>query len=349
VLAAVGVCGCGTGKTLQVTKIDLVALPPANVAVYMKVSREDGQPVTLSATDFNVYEDGKAVKKARRALLPPQMAVDRFVLLLVDLSGPLVDSEYLPALHDAIVSTTGRLGNGVHVGVGAFDGDGVKIFVPFDAVVRGKGFAELRKFRPANRTVDLWGAFITGLDQLREVSRQSPLAHRETTLVVVTDRRDKAGRHSADEVAARVDKARGDVYVIGLGDGVDREALEPIGRSGAWFVGQPRDLEKPFANLADRIESRLAQDYVFAYCSPKRDSRKSGKHTLEIRIKSHRWVGSLEESFSARGFDRDACDPAEPISFSPAGDPGDKPRREGNPRTAESRRAAIGGDAVPKL
>ncbi|MEO8214028.1 MAG: hypothetical protein ABI560_12580, partial [Myxococcales bacterium] len=50
---------CATGRPLEVKKVDAVAQPPSNVAVYMKITRDDGQPVSLVAADFKVFEDGK--------------------------------------------------------------------------------------------------------------------------------------------------------------------------------------------------------------------------------------------------------------------------------------------------
>jgi hypothetical protein len=317
-------CGCSTSKALQIRTIDVVTGPPANIAIYMKVSREDGLPVMLEATNFTVYEDGKAMKGVRRALLPPQSAVDRFILVLVDLSGPLADSEYLPSLHDELAVLAARIGKEARLGLGAFDGDGVKFFLELDDRDRARGLAAMRKFRPANRNVDLRGAFTSGLDKLEEASRQSSVAHRETTLVLVTDRRDKAGRQSRDEVESRLRRSKTDVYVIGIGNATDHDELESLGRSGALFVDQPRDLQRPFVDLADKLESKLAQDYVFAYCSPKREQKKSAKHALQIRIQSHRFQGALEHSFSAKGFGRESCDPNARVSFPVTGGAGGK-------------------------
>jgi hypothetical protein len=76
---AVAAAGCATGKKLDVKKIDASVQKPANVALYIQVSRETGEPVALVTGDFAVYEDGKVVtaKKAARALLPVRHAVDR--------------------------------------------------------------------------------------------------------------------------------------------------------------------------------------------------------------------------------------------------------------------------------
>ena len=92
--------GCGSG-TLKVTKLAASAQRPANIAVYLNVKDKSGQPVGgLNPENFRIYEDGKLISesKAKRALLDPGMVGAHYALLLVDLSGPLVDSEYLPDL-----------------------------------------------------------------------------------------------------------------------------------------------------------------------------------------------------------------------------------------------------------
>jgi hypothetical protein len=302
-----------------VQKIEVVTMPPANVALYMKISRDDGQPLALKASDFNVYEDGKPVKKAKRALLPPQSAVDRLILVLVDLSGPLVDSEYLSSLHDAVRTLVERVDDDARIAVGGFDGDGANLFVGFDDDDPGPGLAAMQKFRTKNRGVDLWGAFLTGLDRLEAAAKQSPLPHQEMTLVVVTDRRDKAGRHSKEDVQARVQRSRADVYAIGIGDAVGTEELEAVGKSGALFAEKPRELEQPLVDVAEKIESKFGQDYVFSYCSSKREGHKPGnaslKHAVEIRIESAHFRGTTEHEFSAKGFGKGTCDPSIDIPF----------------------------------
>jgi hypothetical protein len=316
-LSGGGLGACATGQPLEVKKVDAVAQPPSNVAVYMKITREDGQPVSLVANDFKVYEDGKQLpaKKVKRALLPVQYAVDRFVFVVVDLSGPLVDSEYLSTLQDAVASLADRIGKEARMGLSAFDGDGLVPFVRFDDTDAKAGVAAMRKFRPRSRNIDLWGTFITALDDLDTAKKESTAPHQQATLILMTDRRDKAGRHSRDEALARIQRSSADVYVIGIGDGIDREELEPLGKTAALFAAEPRELGKPFVDLADRIESQLGQDYLFSYCSAQKPGKKSEKHEVELRIATSQWHGSVEHEFSTKSFTRESCDAAAKPEF----------------------------------
>jgi hypothetical protein len=346
-VAALGASGCATGQQLDVKKVDAVVQPPSNVALYLRITRQDGQPVTLLANDFKVYEDGKQVpsKKMKRALLPVKYAVDRYVLVLVDLSGPLVDSEYLSTLQDAASSLAERVGKDAHMGLSAFDGDGIVPFIQFDDAERKAGLAAMRKFRPRSRNIDLWGTFISALDGLDEATKGSPAPHQQATLVLVTDRRDKAGRHSQAEALARVQKSKADVFVIGIGDAINREELEPLGKTGALFADEARELQKPFVDLADRIEAQLGQDYLFSYCSPQKAGKKAGKHTVELRIATAQWHASVEHEFSTRGFTKEACDPEAKPEFKMA------TKDSGGSGTAQAKAedSAEGDEATPKV
>src|SRR6187551_414066 len=110
--AAAAGCGSSSGN-LKVTKISAAAAQPANVAVYLDVKDKAGRPIPgLAEKNFRVYEDGKLVttSKAKRALLEPKQFDTRYVLLLVDMSGPIVDSEDLPELANAITGFVDHVG-----------------------------------------------------------------------------------------------------------------------------------------------------------------------------------------------------------------------------------------------
>ncbi|HEX2658502.1 MAG TPA: hypothetical protein VHU40_09525, partial [Polyangia bacterium] len=196
---------CGSATSLQVKKVAATVEPPSNVAIQLKVTAEqdpeEAKPITLLATDFNVYEDGKQIpsKKLRRALLPIGYVIDRYVMVVVDLSGPLVDSEYLSTLQDVVASFTERMARGGHVALAVFDGDGLKPFVNFKDNELRPGLSAMRKFRPHNRTIDLYGTFMDALDALDEAGKASTAREKATALVFMTDRRDKAGKHTLDE------------------------------------------------------------------------------------------------------------------------------------------------------
>jgi hypothetical protein len=339
---AVGACGSTT--SLQIKKVAAVAEAPSNVAMQLKVTAEDaeeGKQVTLLATDFNVYEDGKQIpsKKLKRALLPIGYVIDRYVMVVVDLSGPLVDSEYLSTLQDTVASFAERVARGGHVALAVFDGDGLKPFVTFKDNELRPGLSAMRKFRPHNRNIDLYGTFMAALDALDEAGNASTAPQKTTTLVFMTDRRDKAGKHTLDEANTRLQASPANVYVLGIGDSINREELARLGKPDAFFVEKQRDLGKPFDDAATKIEAFRSQDYLFAYCSLVKPGRKPAKHTVEVRISNKQFKGSVEHEFSARAFTKDACDPRRKPDFTAV-----QPDDAG----AESEAASEDGDEKPR-
>lgn len=316
----VGGLGCASTPTLQIKVVDAAVAPSANVALHLKVTRPDGEPVTLEATDFKVLEDGKPIpgKKLRRALLPTTSVVDRYLLIAVDLSGPIVDSEYLSTLHDAIASLVERVGKDTHLAVQVFDGDGLKPFVKFEDADQKAGLAGMRRFRPHNRTVDLWGSYVAALEALEEAAGHATAPEHTAQLVFLTDRRDKAGKHTLDEAKEKLKASQADSFVIGLGDAIDQVELRQLGRPEAFFADKFKDLRKPLNQVADRIEAKHDEDLVFAYCSvqkPGKDGKKS-KHTVELRIETKEVHGDVEHEFSSAVFERAACDPRQKPDFS---------------------------------
>lgn len=322
-LTAVSLLGgaCASGQALEIQKVDAVAQPPANIALYLKITRKDGQPVTLLPADFKVYEDGKQIpaKKVKRALLPVKYAVDRYVMVVVDLSGPLVDSEYLSTFQDAVATLAERVDKDARMALSGFDGEGLVSFVGLEGGDARAGLAAMRKFRPRSRNIDLWGSFMTAIEQLDDAIARSGVPHQKAIVVLVTDRKDKAGRHTAEDVLARVKKTKADVYVVGIGDGIDREALEPLGKTAALFAAEPRELDKPFLDIAERVEAQMGEDYLFAYCSLQKASKKSGEHTAEVRIETKRWHGSVEHEFTTKAFTTEPCDPQARPQFKSTG------------------------------
>jgi len=314
----VGGLGCASTPTLQMKVVDAAVAPPANVALHLKVTRPDGEPVALEATDFKVLEDGKPIpgKKLKRALLPTTAVVERYVLIAVDLSGPIIDSEYLSTLHDAIGNLVERVGKDTHLSVQAFDGDGLKAFVNFEDADQKAGLSGLRKFRPKNRTVDLWGSYLAALEALDEAASHATAPEHTAQLVFVTDRRDKAAKHTLDEAKEKLRASKSSSFVIGLGDAIDQPELRQLARPDAFFADKFKDLRKPLEQTADRIEATHDEDLVFAYCSLQKPGKK-GKHTVELRVETKEVHGAVEHEFTSAAFERGAaCDPRQKPDFS---------------------------------
>jgi hypothetical protein len=306
----------GCGGSLKVTKLAASATRPANIAVYLSVMDKSGEPVGgLAPANFRVYEDGKLISetKGKRALLDPGVVGVHFALLLVDLSGPLVDSEYLPDLASSVGSFVDKVGAAQEVAVSAFDGsEEVAPFMGFGATSDTSKLVEgVRKFRPRNRTTNLNGAVFQGLGALKEEMDKSTAAQKSGSLVVFTDRGDLSHSVNAQVLEQALKDSPVDVYVIGVGEKVSKVELGAIGHSGIFISNDPKALKKGFDQVITKLSSASDGRYVFSYCSPKR----KGDHELKLEVAVPGDSGSLSHHFNASGF-KSGCSPKKKPTFS---------------------------------
>lgn len=306
----------GCGGTLKVTKLGASARRPANIAVYLSVNDKQGQPVGgLSVDNFRVYEDKKLISasKGKRALLDTGIASARFTLMLVDLSGPMVDSEYLPDLAKAIGGFVDKVGASQSVAVSAFDGsDEIAPLFGFGAHTdSGKVVAAVRKYRPKNRNTNLNGAVFQGLGAVKEQLDKATTTEKGGALVVFTDRGDLAHSVNAAVLEQALKDTPVDVYVIAVGEKVSRPEVAAIGHSGIFLSNDPKAFKGGFEQVGAKLAAASDGRYIFSYCTPKR----KGDHKLRLEIAVPGDTGDLTYEFSADSF-KAGCSPKKRPSFS---------------------------------
>lgn len=301
---------CGGSGSLKVTKISVATQRPGNIALYLDV-RDKGKPVAgLEEKDFRVFEDGKLVppKKGKRVLLEPDVLSVHFTLVLVDLSGPIADSEYLADLAAVVAKFSQRLSEHHTIAVSAFDGnDEVAPFLGFGAGPEQlKKLAEgLSKFRPRNRSSNLYGAVFQGLHTLEEQMANSALPDKAATLIVFTDRTDLSHTVGVEQVRQKVKDSPAEVYIIGVGEKINRPDLMALGRTGIFLSNEPRDFKKGFDEIGQKMITIGEGRYVLSFCSTK----KKGNHKLEIEVVAPNDSGKVTHKFKADGFRPNSCSP----------------------------------------
>jgi len=308
-VCALAGAGCASGGGLQVTKIAATADQPANVAVYMDVKDKLGRPIpNLQEKNFRVYEDGKLVttSKAKRTLLEPKLVDKRYVLLLVDMSGPIADSEDLPDLANAVAGFIDHVGATHDIAVGAFDGnDEVVPFLGYQGTAETKKVVDaLRKFRPRSRNANLNGAVYQGLHSLRDRLNEASDAQKSAILVIFTDRGELAHSVSPETLKTGLKETPAQIYVIGTGEQLHRQELTALGRSGTFLSNNPKAYKEGFKEMAERLTADADGRYVFSYCSPKR----KGSHRVEVEAVTTKDRGRLTFKFNADGF-TSGCSP----------------------------------------
>ena len=308
-VAAVGFAGCG----LKLQLVDASVRKPSNVAVYFTVDTHGGEPVAdLTPQDFRIYEDGQPVSilESKQTILQEQVAAIHYTLLLVDMSGSVVDSGDMPALIQAAQSFADRVGPYQKVAVYTFDGSPhLTPLVGFGGNARG-GVSALATRRPRDPSTNLNGGVIEGVRVLQQQMDHAPVPLRFGTLVVFTDGTDRAHRASPEDVGKALDGAGFETYVIGVGQEVDSRQLSKIGRSGTFASQNKGDVQKGFDEIAARIEAASKRYYLLSYCSPSR----AGAHDVQVEANARGSSGRLQYRFEANGFGPN-CDPNQRPSF----------------------------------
>jgi hypothetical protein len=322
VMLAAAALGCATpgNGDLKVKLLDSATDEPANVFVYFSVDAKTGQPIPdLQSSSFKVYEDGKLIpeKKGRRVLVAPRVVEARFTLVLVDMSGPVVDTEYLPEVVSSLIRMSERLGRIHHqFAVSVFDGgDQLAPILGFGGKDAREALDGMRQYRPQNRTSNLNAAVMQGIQELEKQMAAATAPHKFGNLVLYTDRADLAHKVSPQDLNAALDRTPADVYVVAAGPGVKREELSAIARTAGFYSSEPKDIAKGFTETIRRIEVASAGRYLISYCTPKR----KGEHRLEIVVVTEGDSGKLGRRYSAVGF-KDGCTPKRIPVFEPKDD-----------------------------
>jgi hypothetical protein len=304
-LAASALAGCAStaqNGNLQVKMLAATSQTPSNVAVNLSIGTKSGEPLTgLKPENFRIFEDGKLVPedKAKRMLLDPKVAEAYFTVLLIDLSGPIAESQDFPELVRQVGDFMDALRETHTLTVSIFDGreDLRTILEPDETNIKA-ALDRLRRYRPEERKGNLNGAVLKGLAILDRQLAKSTAAHSSSNLVVFTDRGDVAAKVPEEELEVALDKTPADVYVIGVGPGIKKPELGKIARTDAFYSTDPKEMGTGFTHLSKHLAVASEGHYVLSYCSPKR----KGGHDLEIEISTEKEHGLIKHHYSADGF-----------------------------------------------
>lgn len=303
--------------TLSMRLINSSVQKPSNVALYFAVETPQGDPVAgLSAETFKIYEDGQLISpyESKQTILNPDVAVAHHVLLLLDLSGSIVESGSLNSLLEAATKFAGRLTDKRNVGIFGFDGS--KRLIPVCNFTKDpdsirSALAKLSEHKVKDPSTNLNGAVVHSIDKLEKQLSSTNHPLRFATLVVFTDGTDRARRVTKERMFERMDESSVNVFVIGLGAEVDHKQLSKIGSAGFVKADEQENITTAFEEVAERIEANGKKFYLLSYCSPAR----AGEHELTISVQHGKLKGSVTKKFNARGF-RPGCDPSRKPSFS---------------------------------
>lgn len=304
-LGLASLTGCGLFRHVSVEPIATAAQRPSNVGAYIAVSDGD-QPLTeLEPSNFTVYENEQLVspEQTQLTLLDRNLVAAHHTVLLVDMSQAQ-DPASRTIAAKAALGFVQKLVSLEPVSVYAFDGG--TTLVQIASVARGSAppsMAALESFSPRDKSRNLNGAIIAGLEKLDAALSQSGKPIRVGTLVVFASGPDVAGRVDADKTHDVVWNSEHDVIGVAVGLGKETDNLETLARGGMVRAQAANTLPIAFEEAADKARAELERHYLVSYCSPAR----AGDRRLRLEVKytdkeGEEHSGDFEYDFSAKGF-----------------------------------------------
>lgn len=289
---------------------------PSNIYLFFSVENYAGEPLTgLREEDFEIYEDESFISlyESRQTILPNPSLYTLDTVLLLDMSGSILESETLEPLKDSAQLFLSKIsGNeGQEVAIYLFDGrETIRELIGFTKNVSALQTAveSLSKSAIINDpeydiSTNLNGAVEQGL-ALLDAKREDIAAGQLFTgsLITFTDGTDQANRVPDSEAVEAVRKTVFYSFAIGLGGEIDESHLSALGKSGFAWAENTAELDSAFNEIAQDLQRESSKHYILGYCSPKR----KGDHEVTVKVRGY--SGSLSHSFNADGF-AGGCDP----------------------------------------
>jgi len=303
-LAFIIFSGCGGGIKTDFTLIDSSDEKPSVVTLKFQLQDSDGVPLPdLEISDFILKEDGELISPFESAMdiVNDPKRFLRATVLLLDMSGSIVNSNNLADLQRAAKSFVTKVTDGQIIAIYTFDGrETLQSLVAFtdDLDDLKDGIDSLTDFEMVDNSTNLNGAIENGVMVLEDKQlKSSSYDIFAGAMVVFTDGKDLAARVSNDKAKKAVQQSDYSVYSVGLGDAVDKGHLISIGKNGAYFAEDSAYIQEAFNLAAEDLKARAESYYIFSYCSPKRD----GRHWLELALEGY--GGSLRHQFDSDDFE----------------------------------------------
>ncbi|MBN2341272.1 MAG: VWA domain-containing protein [Deltaproteobacteria bacterium] len=313
---ALVVLALGGCHSMKLELVDASVQKPSNVAVYFSMDDSKGEPVPgVEASQFKIYEDGQLISEyeSKQTILNPEVAIERYTLLLLDMSGSVVDSGQVPQVQEAVGAFLENIDANEKIAIYAFDGrkeiQPIAKFGMREAALERRNEL-LSSYEPKDPSTNLNGAVIEAVAELDKAKEKSKVPLRFGTLVIFTDGTDRAHRATSDEAMNALEENDVTTFVIGLGGEVDSAQMEKYGKDGFILAENTDAIDEAFKEMAEKINAHALRYYLLSYCSPSR----AGNHELTIEVEANEQRGRLRYEFEAEGFEPE-CDPTDAPKF----------------------------------
>lgn len=317
------IIGCGgkesvePGRSIILDLLESRSEEPAKIRLFFKADFDDGEPIAgLEADNFTISENGSVISSSE-SLAQIQRDPGQFMftsVLLLDLSGSVLNADDLPTLKTSsigFIESVIPLPDEAYAGsfemaIYWFDGEqNIHLLKPFSTSREElvQSIESIDENISNDNSTNLNGAVIQGInvvsERLEEI-KLDPDISTASSLVIFTDGTDQANWANDTEAKTAVNASGSDltIFTIGLGSEIDESILSTFGKSGYEFADSDLELNDTFQKVAKSVSDEANSFYVLEYCSPKR----SGTHTITVRLDYMESSGSFQSDFSAEGF-----------------------------------------------
>ncbi len=256
---------------------------------------EDGEPLSEFESQLSISPN------------PQEFVFDN--VLMLDMSGSIIESRNLTELISAATTFVGNLADAGDVALYAFDGrpepTEIEDFTGNENVLE-TAVDSLSDWEVVDDSTNLYGAVVSGLEILDDATDNED--HSAGTLTIFTDGTHRAGvggeYPGLVEAKKAVRQSSHQVFTIGLGGEIDEHVLKELGSAGFAWAEDAQSLDAAFQDIAQDVSNLAGSYYSVAYCSPSR----VGDHSLELRVSTSQGKDAVREKFNASGFEggRDA-------------------------------------------
>lgn len=313
-LPTLGGCGALSGVSVQTAKT--VTKAPGNVLIYVSV--EDGdQPIdSLSANNFDVYENDLLLDRASTHLeiLPRDTAADGHSVLLLDLSGDITEKD-LTRISRGATQFVEKVSTTQAVSVLVFDGSPeTRLVARFPRVeaAEKRTLPDLTPFVTGDDSRNLNGGLIDAIAVLEEELSGSTKPVQLGTVVTLVRGPDLAGRKTDDDVYRAVDQSGYQFYSV-YPQKAQVTTMSSLGRDGRVPFDTIDTLPMTLLELGMKVRKAWGRHYLLSYCSPARGGDRDVKvavHFTSERGDERR--GKARTGFNSDGFEA-GCGPLRPV------------------------------------
>jgi len=292
---------------------------PSKISIFFKVTDENNNPVGyLTEDNFVIYEKGindscpRTISnfEAARKISGREQIFTHTTLLVLDLSGSVLQQS-LPQVKEAANAFIEQIvpplpDPSIALGIYWFDGEDVlHELEPVTSNLSDlkNAISGITQNISTDNSTDLYGAVIKADAKADGILAQYQAADitAAVSVVLFTDGEDRANRYPKQTAYDAVNGSPNEIswFTLGVGNEINVQDLQRIGRNGFSQVASIDQLTNVFKQIGLQINSEANSYYFFEYCSPIRNGSNNG---LIIEAYEGNEVGFIQATFDATGF-----------------------------------------------